>query len=204
MLRVGLTGGIACGKSVVAAIMRELGCHVLSADPLAHQMIEPGQPSYDAVVHEFGRAILDGDGRIIRAKLGEIVFADRTRLAKLNAIVHPPVLEELDRRLDQLASSDPHGVAVVEAALLIEASYHHRLDRLIVVACTSEQQLERLMRRGMNKEQAEQRIAAQLGLAEKRKLADDEIDCSGTLEETRRQVVKLVEKLKHLAAPSKV
>lgn len=205
MLRAGLTGGIASGKSVVATIMRELGCYVLDADRMAHRLIEPGQAAYEGVVREFGRDILDGEGRVVRPRLAEIVFADPARLARLNAIVHPAVLAALDVELDWLAQSDGQGVAVVEAALLIESGYHARLDRLIVVWCTPEQQLERLTsERGMTVEQARQRIASQLSLEEKRKLADDEIDCSGSMDHTRRQVIELVERLKQMAvtAPS--
>jgi len=208
MLRVGLTGGIACGKSTVAAMMQELGCHVLNADQMAHRFIEPGQPAYDQVVREFGGEILDAQGRVARAKLAEIVFSDPARLARLNAIIHPRVLAELDLELDRFSRADSNGVAVVEAALLIESGYHHRLDRLIVVWCTPEQQLARLSDpgsgRGLTPEQAQRRIAAQLSLAEKRKLADDQINCSGALDETRRQVTALVERLKHLAAASKI
>jgi dephospho-CoA kinase len=200
MLRAGLTGGIASGKSAVAEIMREFGCYVLDADRMAHRLIEPGQPAYDAVVCEFGREILDGEGRVMRPKLAEIVFADPARLARLNAIVHPHVLAALDVELDWLAQSDPQGVAVVEAALLIESGYHKGLDRLIVVWCTPEQQLARLTSgRGMSEEQARQRIASQMSLEEKRKLADEEIDCSGTMDNTRGQVIAMVERLKQLA-----
>ena len=141
MLRAGLTGGIASGKSAVAEMMRELGCYVLDADRMAHRLIEPGQPAYDDVVREFGREILDEQGRIVRPKLADIVFADPVRLARLNAIVHPHVLTALDVELNWLEQSDPQGVAVVEAALLIESGYHGSLDRLIVVWCTPEQQL---------------------------------------------------------------
>jgi dephospho-CoA kinase len=207
MLRAGLTGGIATGKSAVAGIMRELGCYVLDADRMAHRLIEPGQAAYDAVVSEFGREILDGEGRVMRPKLGEIVFSDPARLARLNAIVHPHVLSGLDVELDWLAQSDAQGVSVIEAALLIEAGYHHGLDRLIVVWCTPEQQLERLISgRGMTEEHARRRIASQMSIEEKRKLADDQIDCSGTMDHTRRQVVPLVERLKQmaLAAPSRL
>lgn len=207
MLRAGLTGGIATGKSAVADIMRQLGCYVLDADRMAHRLIEPGQPAYEDVVREFGRGILDEQGRVLRPRLAEIVFADPARLARLNAIVHPHVLSNLDVELGWLAQSDAQGVAVVEAALLVESGYHHRLDRLVVVWCTREQQLERLISgRGMTEEQARQRIAAQMSLDEKRKLADDEIDCSGTMDDTRRQVVALVERLKQVAvaAPSEL
>ena len=200
MLRVGLTGGIACGKSTVAARMRELGCHVLDADKLAHQLIEPGQPAYEQVVREFGTEILFSDKRVDRARLAAIVFADRAKLAKLNAIVHPCVIAEQERELAALESDEPGAVAVVEAALLIEAGYHKRLDRLVVVWCRPEQQLERLLARGLTRTEADQRIAAQLPLDRKRVLADDLIDCSGTLDHTRLQVEELVGRLKKVAA----
>jgi dephospho-CoA kinase len=166
MLRVGLTGGIATGKSTVAAILRELGCHVLEADKIAHRFIEPGGAAYDDVVREFGRDILTPDGHVDRKKLGAVVFADSARLPRLNAIVHPHVLAEQDRELAAIERVEPHAIAVVEAALLIEARYTNRLDCLIVTWCTSEQQLARLVQtgagRGLTIEQARQRIAAQM------------------------------------------
>ena len=200
MLHVGLTGGIACGKSTVAAMMRELGCRVLDADALARRLIEPGQPAYDEVLKEFGSQVRAADGRIDRAKLAAIVFANPARLERLNRIVHPRVVDALDRELAELARTEPGAVVVVEAALLIEASYHERLDRLVVAWCEPEQQVERLLARGMAREEALRRIGAQMQLDQKRRVADDEIDCSGSLEETRRQVIAVVARLKQLAA----
>jgi dephospho-CoA kinase len=204
MLRVGLTGGIATGKSTVAAILRELGCHLLEADEIAHRFIEPGGAAYDDVVREFGRGILTNDGRVDRTKLGAIVFADPLRLARLNAIVHPHVLAEQDRELAAIERAEPHAIAVVEAALLIEAGYTDRLDCLVVTWCTPEQQLARLTRqdaglgagRGLTLEQARQRIATQMPLEEKRRVADEVIDCSGSLEHTREQTMALFARLK--------
>lgn len=200
MLHVGLTGGIACGKSTVAAMMRELGCRVLDADALARRLIEPGQPAYDELLKEFGSQVRAADGRIDRAKLAAIVFANPTRLERLNRIVHPRVVDALDRELAELARTEPGAVVAVEAALLIEASYHERLDRLVVAWCEPEQQVERLLARGMTREEAVSRIGAQMQLDQKRRMADDEIDCSGSLEETRRQVIGVVARLKQLAA----
>ncbi len=200
MLHVGLTGGIACGKSTVAVMMRELGCRVLDADALARRLIEPGQPAYDEVLKEFGGQVRAADGRIDRAKLAAIVFANPARLERLNRIVHPHVVDALDRELAELARTEPGAVVVVEAALLIEASYHERLDRLAVAWCEPEQQVERLLARGMAREEALRRIGAQMQLDQKRRMADDEIDCSGSLEETRRQVLGVVGRLKQLAA----
>jgi len=200
MLHVGLTGGIGCGKSSVATMMRERGCQVLEADPLAHRLMEPGQPAYDEILREFGNQVRASDGRIDRTKLGAIVFAEKAKLERLNRIVHPRVVEALDRELAALERTQPGGVVVVEAALLIEGGYYERPDRLVIVWCKPEQQIERLMARGMTRQQAEQRIAAQMPLDQKRRMADDEIDCSGSLDETRRQVESLVAKLKQLAA----
>ncbi len=199
MLRVGLTGGIACGKSTVAALMKELGCSVIEADKLAHQLMEPGQPAYQEILHDFGDQILDANGRIDRRNLGEIVFHDPDRLKRLNEIVHPRVIQEQNRQLATWEREGSVRVAVVEAALLIEAGYHKHVDRLVVVWCRPEQQGERLQARGLTPEQIEQRIAAQMPLEEKRRLADDEVDCSGTLEATRQQVEKLVRRFKQLA-----
>jgi dephospho-CoA kinase len=204
MLRVGLTGGIGCGKTTVAAMMGELGCHILEADALGHQVIAPGGPAYDEVVREFGREILAPDGRIARPTLAAIVFAHPDKLSRLNALVHPPLLAAIDRELARLESADPGGVAVIDAALLIEFNHFNKLDRLVVVWCTPEQQLARLtdpaFGRALPREQAQSRIAAQIDLAQKRQLADDVIDCSGTIAETRRQVEALVADLKHRAA----
>ena len=199
MLRVGLTGGMGCGKSTVAAMMRALGCHVIEADPLAHKLIEPGQPAFQEVIRAFGSEILQSDGRVDRAKLGAIVFADADKVLRLNAIVHPRVRKELERLFSEFAVANPQGVAVVEAALLVEAGYVQHLDRLVVTWCKPEQQRERLLARGMSREQIEQRLAAQMPLEEKRRRADDVVDCSGSLEETRAQVERLVARLKQLA-----
>lgn len=206
MLRVGLTGGIGCGKSAVAAMLRDEGCLVLDADALAHKLIQPGEPAYDEVVSEFDAAILDANNRIDRAKLAAIVFDDRAKLARLNQIIHPRVMAAQDRQFAQWARLQPHGIAVIEAALLIEAGMHARaegagkLDRLAVVWCRADQQLARLLARGMSAEDARKRIAAQMPVAEKRSIATDEIDNSGTEEDTRRRVEKVVARWKQLAA----
>jgi dephospho-CoA kinase len=200
MLRVGLTGGMGCGKSTVAAMMRALGCHVIEADPLAHKLIEPGQPAFQEVVRAFGAEILHADGRVDRARLGAIVFADVDKLLRLNAIVHPRVLKELERLFSKHAVTNPAGVAVVEAALLVEAGYEKHLDRLVVAWCTPQQQVERLLARGMSREKIQQRLAAQMPLEEKRRRANDVVDCSVSLDETRAQVELLVARLKQLAA----
>jgi dephospho-CoA kinase len=188
-------------------MMRELGCHVVSADQIAHALMLPGHPAYDEIRRQFGAQVFTPDGNIDRARLAAIVFSDPQRLASLNAIVHPRVLSELDQTFDRLSRTDPDGIAVVEAALLIESGYHQRLDRLVLVSCTREQQLERLTQpafgRNMSAEQAEMRIAAQMTLEEKRKLATDEIDSSGSLDDTKKQVRVLVDGLKRMAGSNR-
>jgi dephospho-CoA kinase len=196
MLRLGLTGGIASGKSTVAGILREMGFGVIDADSLAHTLIEPGTPAYDEVIREFGPAIVDTSGRVDRGKLGAAVFADRTKLDRLNAIVHPRVREAIVRQFDEWARNGSRKAAFVEAALLVEADYPKDLEGLVVAWARPEQQVERLRARGMSDEEARRRIASQLPVEEKLKLATEKIDCSGSLEETRRQVESLAEKIR--------
>jgi dephospho-CoA kinase len=195
MLRVGLTGGIACGKSTVARMFRDLDFLILDADPLAHEMLESDQPAYAEVVREFGAGILEPDGSISRARLGAIVFADPAKLARLNQIIHPRVLEVTNQWFAALDRPGGPATAIVEAALLIEAGYRDKLDRMIVVSCRPEQQMERLVERGLSETEARQRIAAQMPIGQKAALADDVIDTSGTMESTREQVQDLAEKL---------
>jgi dephospho-CoA kinase len=201
MLRLGLTGGIASGKSAVAAMLREIGFAVLDADSLAHKLIEPGQPACDEVLKEFGPSITDSSGRIDRAKLGAIVFADRAKLDRLNAIVHPLVAEVIFGQFEVWRRGGVRDAVFVEAALLVESGIHKKLDGLVVVWCTPEQQLERLLARGLSETEARRRIAAQLPIEEKLRLAAEKIDCSGSLEQTRRQVEALAGKLRR-AHPS--
>ena len=195
MLRYGLTGGIASGKSTVAAILRELGFPVLEADGMAHQVIEPGQPAYDEVRSIFGDSILSADRRIDRSRLAAIVFDDREKLNQLNAIIHPRVEQEMVRRFAELESSGTHPAAFIEAALIFEAELHKKLDGVVVVWCLPEQQITRLIERGVSEAEARRRIAAQMPVAEKLALAAEKIDGSGSFEETRRQVEAFATKL---------
>jgi dephospho-CoA kinase len=203
MLRVGLTGGIGCGKSTVAAMMRDLGCRVIDSDAIARELAEPGQPAYLEIINSFGTGIVLESGHLDRAKLAHLVFTDASKLLTLNKILHPRVIAVEERQLAEIARTHPHAVAVIEAALLIEAGHHKILERLIVVWCAPEQQIERLTNpqgRKMPREDAMQRIAAQMPLEEKRRMATDEIDNSGSLAATQQQVTKLVAQLKIQAA----
>src|SRR5712671_1336346 len=200
MLRLGLTGGIASGKSAVAAMLREMGFAVLDADSLAHRLIEPGQPAYAEVLQEFGQAVLAPDGRVDRPRLSAIVFADRSRLDRLNAIVHPRVAEVVFRQFEEWQRGGTRDAAFVEAALLIESGIHKHLDGLVIAWCRPEQQLERLVARGLSESEARRRIAAQMPVEEKLRRATEKIDCSGSLEQTRQQVEALAAKLRRTQA----
>lgn len=199
MLRIGLTGGIASGKSVVGAMLRDLGFAVIDADALVHKLQEPGEAAYGEIVGEFGSGILDPAGKIDRAKLGAIVFADSAKLARLNAILHPRV-EQLSSQ--QFAEWERQGLdaGFVEAALLVEAGMHRRLDGVVVVWCRPEQQLERMKARGMSEQEAERRLAAQMPVETKLRYATQQIDTSGSLEQSRLQVQALAAKLRRGAS----
>jgi dephospho-CoA kinase len=202
MLRLGLTGGIASGKSAVAGMLRERGFSVIEADLLAHALIEPGQPAYEETVREFGAGVLEASGRIDRRKLGAMAFADRGKLERLNGILHPRVEEEIVRQFVEWEKGGVRDAVFVEAALLVEAGYQKNLDGLVVAWCRPEQQVQRLRARGLSEDEARRRIAAQMPAEEKLKYATEKIDCSGSLEETRRQVGELAAKLRQGAAGS--
>ena len=197
MLKVGLTGSIAVGKSYVVSVLQELGCVVFDADKVAHSVMEPGRPAYQDIVEEFGTDVLADDSSIDRARLGAIVFSDAERRHRLNEIVHPRVIAEQDRLMQEAEAENPDGIAIIDAALMIESGGYKRFDRLIVVFCDRETQIARLMKRnGISREDAERRIAAQMSSDEKRRYADYEIDTSGTFEGTRTRVIDVY---KHLA-----
>jgi dephospho-CoA kinase len=202
MLRLGLTGGIASGKSAVAAMLREFGFAVLDADSLAHKLIEPGQPAHSEILAAFGTEVVAAGGGIDRAKLGAIVFADHQKLGLLNAIVHPRVREAIFRQFGEWQRGGNRDAVFVEAALLVEADFTKDLDGLVVAWSTPEQQLSRLLARGLKEPEARRRIAAQLPVGEKLRQATEKIDCSGSLENTRRQVEALAAKLRCKPAPS--
>ena len=196
MLKLGLTGGIASGKSAVASMLRELGFPVLDADSISHKLMEPGQPAHDEILHEFGADLANGSGRIDRAKLAAVVFADLGKLARLNAILHPRVEQAMLLQFDAWQRSGVHNAAFVEAALLVEAGFTKYLDGLVITLCTPEQQLQRLLARGMSELEARRRIAVQLPLEKKLRHASYTIDCSGSLDSTRAQVETLAAKLR--------
>jgi len=190
ILRVGLTGGIAAGKSTVASFLTQLGAGVIDADAVAHDVVSPQGPAYIEVVARFGRRILNADGRIDRAILGGIVFSDPGALEDLNAIVHPRVRAEAASRMAELESVG-FGIAVLDAALLVETGMYRDLDRLVVVRCDAESQIRRLVPRGLTRREAEMRLAAQAPVEHKVAVADYLIDTSGAIDDTRRQTARV-------------
>jgi dephospho-CoA kinase len=201
MVKVGLTGGIASGKSVVGEMFVALGAHLVQADRIAHSLMQPGEPVYNEVVRHFGREILNADGSVNRAKLAEAAFGSASsgetrrvsRVAELNRIVHPAVLRSQNEWMYAIGSKDPDAVAIVEAALILEAGAKNQFDRIVVVICGEEQRIARFAaRQKLGNEEAaaevQRRMAAQLPDAEKIKAADFIIDNSGPLNHTREQV----------------
>jgi dephospho-CoA kinase len=196
LLKVGLTGGIASGKSIVGEMFAARGVHLIQADHVAHELMQPGQSVYNDVVRQFGRGILNADGSVNRTRLAELAFGKSggaPRVKELNRIVHPAVIRREDAWMEQVGRNDPKAIAMVEAALILEAGAADRFDRLIVVTCRAEHRAERLARRlkidqAAAQQEMERRMAAQLPDEEKVKAADYVIDNSGSLDATQKQV----------------
>ena len=203
MLKVGLTGGIASGKSVVGEMFARLGAYVIQADVIAHELMQAGGAVYKEVVRRFGNAIVNADGSISRPKLAEIAFGNGknvSRVEELNRIVHPAVIQRQDEWMDEIGRRQPDAVTMVEAALILEAGAANRFERLVVVTCQPEQRIERWMKRvngGLEaaRNEISRRMAAQLPDGDKIKRADYVIDNSGSLDETERQVRSVYAKL---------
>jgi dephospho-CoA kinase len=203
MLRVGLTGGVACGKSTVAKMFADLGAQVADADSIAHELYRPGQDVYQELIKRFGQKIVKPNGEIDRAKLAAAAF-DGGRVEDLNKIVHPAVIRQQDRWMRELAAKDPYAVAIVEAALIFEAGVNDRFDKIMVVTCKPVQKITRFAARtGMKEADAradvERRTKAQISDEEKARRADFVVDNSGSVEETRQQVQRIYAELKVLA-----
>ena len=192
MLRVGLTGSIAVGKSFVTSVFEELGAHVIDADQTAREVVMPGTPGLDAVTEAFGEEILNPDGTLNRKKLGAVVFGDEAKRQQLNFVLHPFIIARQDEILKEWEAVDPHGIGIVDAALMIESGGYRRFDKLIVVHCRPEVQLERLMLRDkLSRDEAQRRINSQMPQEEKQKFADYLIDTSDGFEPTREQTKRV-------------
>jgi dephospho-CoA kinase len=200
MLKVGLTGGLASGKSFVGKALADLGCHLIQADQIGHQVLARGGEAFDPVVAEFGAGILAPDGSIDRKRLAAEVFTRPERLAALSRLVHPPVIRRENELTAEVAAREPEAIVVVEAAVMIEAGSHTRFDKLILAVCSQAQQVERAMLRDrITQEKALARIARQMPLEEKLKFADYVIDTSGDQAETLRQVREVYHLLRSIA-----
>lgn len=207
LLKVGLTGGIASGKSVVGEMFARLGAHVIQADVIAHELMQPGQAVYDEVVRRFGQGVLDADGTINRPKLAEAAFGSTdspSSVEDLNRIVHPAVIRKQEQWIEEVGRREPEAVTMVEAALILEAGIAQRFDRLVVVTCRPEQRIARWAQRlnvGEDSARSEvtRRMAAQLPDEGKTRSADYVIDNSGSLDETERQVRAVYSKLRQEA-----
>lgn len=198
-MKVGLTGGLACGKSFVGEALASYGCLLIQADELGHEVLAPGGEAYEAVIREFGREIVAANGEIDRRRLAARVFEDHEALARLNALVHPPVVRREEQLIAEFAAREPHGIVVVEGAILIETGSYQRFDRLILVVCTEGQQRERAMRReGAAEADVRARLANQMPLDQKRKFADFVIDTCRAKEDTLRQTRAVYEELRRI------
>ena len=197
ILKVGLTGGIACGRSTIAKMFEERGCYCIDADKIVHHLLQLPNPTWKRVVEYFGEEILNPDRTINRKRLGAIVFSDREKRERLNSIVHPQVIAEENRLTEEYLLSGGEGIVIVDAALIIETGSHHRFDKITVVYTDEQTQLKRLIERnGISPEEAQKRIAAQLPLREKLLYANYKISTSGNLQDTERQVEEVFQSLK--------
>ena len=199
MLKIGLTGGLACGKSFVGEALASYGCYLIRADELGHEALARGGAAFEPAVAEFGCDILDPAGEIDRRRLAARVFGDAEALARLNRLVHPAVQRREEQLMAEFAAREPQGIAVVEAAILIENGRYKSFDRLILVTCSEEQQVARAIHRGgLDEAEVRARLSRQMPLAEKRKFADFVIDTSGAKQETLRQTRAVYETLRRI------
>jgi dephospho-CoA kinase len=201
VLKVGLTGGIATGKSLVGSMFAELGVHTIDADQIAHELMHPGEKVYDEILRRFGEDILNPDKTVNRTRLAELAFDQkRPRIYELNSIIHPSVIERYERWMDEIGRREPDAIVMLEAALLLEAGLRRRFDRVIVVSCKPQQRIERWEGRlkvdsETAKREVTRRMMAQAPDEAKIQAADYVIDNSGSVDDTRKQVKKIHEAL---------
>jgi dephospho-CoA kinase len=196
MILVGLTGGVATGKSTVARMFKQCGAVVIDADELAREVVQPGKPAWRDIVHQFGKSVLNVDRTINRQSLGSIVFQDRKKLRQLERIIHPRVAREQARLTKQAAGKDPHAVVIYDVPLLFEAGIDKRVDKIIAVTADHNTQLARLRKRnGLSRSEALRRIRNQMPLAKKRLRADYILDGTKNLRQLAKDVSQLLEDL---------
>jgi dephospho-CoA kinase len=204
MLIVGLTGGVASGKTAASQALKEEGAYIIDADQIARELVQPHQPAWNELIRAFGKEILQEDGSLHRKKLADKVFADPKQRKRLNQILHPRIKEEMDRRTKEIGQKDPEAIVVIDAPLLVELGDHHEMDKLIVVNSTQTQQIERLKDRdGISPEEALRILSSQMPLGEKVKLADFVIGNEGSLEETKKRAREVFKELKKVLLQKK-
>ena len=199
MLVVGLTGGIASGKTVVSKMLRELGALIIDADETSREVVAPHKKCWGELIAYFGKDILGKDLTVDRKKLADRVFNNPEQLSKLNSLIHPEIMKSIDEKLEEIRNENPEAIVVIDAALLVETGMHKKYDKLIVVYTTVETQLKRLMtRNGISQDEAQKRINLQLPISEKAKLADFLIENEDSLKKTEEQVKKVFTTLSSL------
>ena len=204
MLIVGLTGGVASGKTAASQVLKEEGAYIIDADKIARELVQPQKPAWNELIRAFGKDILQEDGSIHRKKLAEKVFADPKQRKRLNQILHPRIKEEMGRRTKEIGQKDPEAIVVIDAPLLVELGDHYEMDKLIVVTSTQTQQIERLKERdGIGPEAALKILSSQMSLGEKVKLADFIIGNEGSLEETKKRAREVFKELKKVMRKKK-
>jgi dephospho-CoA kinase len=204
MLIVGLTGGVASGKTVVSQFLKEEGAYIIDADQIARELVQPHRPAWNELIKAFGKEILKEDGSIHRKKLADKVFADPKQRILLNQILHPRIKEEMDRRIKEVRRKDPEAIVVIDAPLLVERGEHDEMDKLIVVTSAQTQQIERLKDRdGTNPEEALRMLSSQIPLEKKVELADFVVQNEGSLEETKKKAKEIFKELKKIGSQTK-
>lgn len=204
MLIVGLTGGVASGKTAVSQVLKEEGAYIIDADQIARELVQPHKPAWNELIRTFGKEILQEDGFIHRKKLADKVFADPKKRKLLNQILHPRIKEEMDRRTKEIGQKDPEAIVVIDAPLIVELGDHREMDKLIVVASTQTQQIERLKERDrIGPEEALRILSSQMPVEEKVNLADFVIRNEGSLEETKKRAKEVFKELRKVVLQTK-
>jgi dephospho-CoA kinase len=204
MLIVGLTGGVASGKTAVSQVLKEEGAYIIDADQIARELVQPHKPAWNELIRAFGKEILQEDGFIHRKKLADKVFADPKKRKLLNQILHPRIKEEMDRRTKEIGQKDSEAIVVIDAPLIVELGDHREMDKLIVVASTQTQQIERLKERdGIGPEEALRILSSQMPVEEKVNLADFVIRNEGSLEETKKRAKEVFKELRKVVLQTK-
>jgi dephospho-CoA kinase len=204
MLIVGLTGGVASGKTAVSQVFKKGGAYIIDADQIARELVQPHKPAWNELIRAFGQEILREDGSIHRKKLADKVFSDPKQRKLLNQILHPRIKEEMDRRTEEIGQKDPEAIVVIDAPLIVELGSHREMDKLIVVTTTQTQQIERLKDRdGTSPKEALRIVSSQMPMEEKLKFADYVIQNEGSLEETKKRAKEIFKDLKKVALHTK-